>query len=237
MRSCIHVLTCTDEKSSDFSISSSMSSRITLPSSMLMNPKQASIEFGILLVGIIKELTNNEAENLDLIKVMCSCLTVEHDPSALLFNEEQQKAIEACGSIRKLFMKDLRGCWQWDNFSYLKKIVESLDSDKCIQLLNQYEKKLEIRMKLQVTYEKCQNEKQSLPEGYHKMVAIVQDKTFSRITTEEYKELEDFVSHHCRVLPYDVSSCNKIEESSMPSSLQVLHDAIYCNYVCRCVEI
>ena len=45
-------------------------------SSMVITPEQANVEFGILLSHIIKELTKNEAKNLELIKVMCSCLTV-----------------------------------------------------------------------------------------------------------------------------------------------------------------
>ena len=183
---------------------------------MILTPKQASSEFGFLLVKIIEELAKNEAANLETIKIMCSCLTIEEHSDALFFNEEQQDAIDACSSIRRLFTKYLRDCWRWDDFSLLKNIVQSLDcSSHCTQLLDQYEKKIYVQMKLQEIYEFCQQEKRNLPEGYHKVIAIVQDKTFSRITLEEYKELKDFISQHCKVEPYVISPFTKAGVSSL----------------------
>ena len=170
---------------------------------MIVNPRQASTEFGILLAKIIKELAKNEDENLELLKVVCSCLTVNKDPSGLLFSEEQQEEINACGNIRTLFTTKLRYCWRWDDFTFLKDIVQSVDSDgHCKQLLDQYEEKLFIKMKLQDIYEYCQQQQENLPEGYHKMVAIVQGKIFSCVTIEEYRKLKDFVSQHCKVAPH-----------------------------------
>ena len=183
---------------------------------MILIPKQASVEFGILLGNIIKELSKNEADNLELVKVVCSCLTVKEDPSALLFSEQQQEAIDACSNIRMMFTKNLRHCWRWDDFSFLKKVIQSLDSsDRCEQLLRQYEEKLYIQMKLQDVYEECQQQQEDLPEGYHKMVAIVQEKIFSRITLEEYKELKDFISQNCKVPPYIISPFTKVIKSSV----------------------
>ena len=183
---------------------------------MTLMPEEASIEFGILLVKLTKEMAKNEADNLEAIKLMCSCLTVKKAPSALLFSEEQQEAINACNNIRTMFTTKLRHCWRWDDFSFLKKIVQSLDSaEHCEQLLDQYESKVHIQMKLQNIYEHCQREKQNFPEGFHKMVAIVQGKIFYRITLEEYKELKDFISQHCEVEPYVISPFIKAGKSSL----------------------
>ena len=183
---------------------------------MILTPKEASSEFGILVANIIKELTKNEADNLELIKIMCSCLTVKDDPNALLFNEEQQEAINACSNIRTLFTKDLRDCWRWDDYSFLKKIVQSSDSaDHCEKLLDQYEKKIYSEIKLQQIYECCKEQKQDLPEGYHKMVAIVKNKVFFRITLEEYKELKEFISQHCKVEPYIISPFIEVGTGSL----------------------
>ena len=177
---------------------------------MILTPKQASTEFGILLYNIIKELTKNEAENLELIKVICSCFMIKDD---LFFNEDQQEAIDTCSNIRTLFTKHLRHCWRWDDFSFLKKIIQSLDSSNhCEQLLDQYEEKIYTQMKLQDIYEYCQQQKHDLPEGYHKMVAIVQNK---QITLEEYKELKDFISKNCKVESYVISPFNKASVSSL----------------------
>lgn len=177
----------------------------TVSSNMIFTPEQASIEFGILLANILKELSKNEVENLDLIKVVCSYLTVKGDPSALLFNEEQQEAIDACGNIRTLFKKNLRHCLRWDDFSLLKTIVESLDLPHCVKLIDQFEKKLYSKMKLKEIHEQCKQESKDLPAGYHKMVAIVTKKSFYHITLEEYRELKEFILHHCKVEPYTVS--------------------------------
>ena len=207
--------TFVDEKSTD-SADSNIVSKSDPPSDKILNPKQASTEFGILLANIIKELAKNEDENLELLKVVCSYLTVGKDPDSLMFNEEQQEAINACSNIRTLFTTKLRCCWRWDDFACLKKIVQSVDSSgHCEKLLEQYEEKLSIEMKLQDVYENCQRHKEELPEGYQKMVAIVQNKIFSRITLGEYNTLKDFVSQHCKVESFVMSPFIKASVSSL----------------------
>ena len=203
----------TDEPNTD---SAKNSKGTALPSNMNCTPEQASTDFGILLSNIIKELSKNEPENLELIKDVCSCLTVKDDPSALLFNEDQQEAINECGNIRTLFRKNLRHCWRWDDFSMLTTIVQSLDStDHCMQLIHQYEKKLYSKMKLKDIHEYCKQESKDLPEGYYKMVAIVEKKSFLRITLEEYRQLKEFISQHCKVKPYVISPFNDSESGSL----------------------
>ena len=166
----------------------------------------ASTEFGFLLSNIIKELSKNEGENLEQIKDVCSCLTINDDSSALLFNEDQQEEINACGNIRTLFRKNLRPCWRWDDFAILKKLVQSLDStDHCVELIHQYEMKIYSEIKLQDIHEHCKQESKDLPEGYHKMVAIVKNRSFFHITFGEYKELKEFILQHCKVEPYVIS--------------------------------
>ena len=211
----MYVYTLIDEKST-VSSDCSIISKSNPPSDKILNPKQASTEFGILLANVIKELAKNEDENLELLKVVCSCLTVNKDPNALLFNGEQQEAINACSNIRTLFTTKLRCCWRWDDFSCLKKIVQSVDSsDHCEKLFKQYEEKLFIEMKLQDVYEYCQRQKEELPKGYQKMVAIVQNKIFSRITLDEYRELKDFISQHCKVESFVISPFIKASISSL----------------------
>ena len=182
---------------------------------MIFTPEQASIEFGILLANILKELSKNEAENLDLIKVVCSCLTIKGDPSALLFNEEQQEAIDACGNIRLLFKKNLRHCFRWDDFSLLKTIVESLHSPHCIKLIDQFEKKVYSKMKLKEIHEHCKQESKDLPKGYHKMVAIVTKKSFFDITLEEYRELKEFILQNCKLESHAVSPFTDLSVGSL----------------------
>ena len=182
---------------------------------MIFTPEQASIEFGFLLANILKELCENEVENLCLIKVVCSCLTVKGDSGALLFNEEQQEAIDACGNIRTLFKKNLRHCFRWDDFSLLKAVVESILSPDCKTLIDQFEKKLYSKMKLKEIHEHCKQESKDLPVGYHKMLAIVTKKSFFHITVEEYRELKEFIVHNCKVEPHVVSPFTELSVGSL----------------------
>ena len=208
-----HLLyTCVDEQSTG---SVKNKDDKPLSSSMIFTPQQASIEFGILLANILKELCKNEVENLELIKVVCSYLTVKDDPSALLFNEEQQEAIDACDNIRVLFKKNLRHCLRCDDFSLLKKIVESLDSPHCIKLIDRFEKKLYGEMKLKEIHEHCKQKSKDLPVGYHKMVAIVTKKSFFHITLEEYRELKEFILQNCKIEPYVVSPFTDLSIGSL----------------------
>jgi len=55
----------------------------------------------------------------------------------------------------------------------------------------------------------CLKESRTFPKGYHKMIAIIDNKIFSSITKEEYDELKQFVSQHCGVEPYVMSPFSK----------------------------
>ena len=168
------------------------------------------------MARIIKELKQNEVENLEIIKSVCSQLTVRDNPHVLLFNEDQQEDINACNNLHNMFNKNLRRCWRWDDFYLLKLLLQSLEcSDHCEVMLAQYEEKLDSQMKLQQIYEHCMQEHQEIPAGYEKMVAVVKNKLFSRITKEEYDELKRFISEHCGVKPYVIPPFHKAGRSSL----------------------
>jgi len=199
------------------------------PTALITTPHQASSEFAFLLMNIIKELKKNESENLEIIKGACSFLTVKDDSGVLLFNEEQQKAIDACDNIKTLFTKNVRGCWRWDDFALLKTLVQSLDSSEhCEMMLNQFEEKLDHQMKLQQIYEHCIQEKRDIPDGYDKMVAIVRGKIFSRITKEEYDTLKIFVFTHLGVKSCVIPPFHKGAYSSLVLEFFVPKTAISC---------
>ena len=82
-------------------------------------------------------------------------------------------------------------------------------------MLNQYEKKLNILIKLQDIHEHCKQEKQTIPPGYHKMVAIVENKIYSRITKEEYDQLKEFIIKHCEVEEYFLFPFSRAAHSSL----------------------
>ena len=175
---------------------------------MAITPAQASGEFGVLLAKIIKELSqNNEAENLESLKLLCSILSVKNDPSTLFFNKEQQEAINACNKVGTLLTKHLRHCWRWDDVSFLKRVFMSLETDqfeRCFEMISQYEMKIFIKLKLKEIGEYCRQKNIVPPEGYHKMATIVANKSFCHITLEEYKQLKEFILQHCKAEPYNV---------------------------------
>ena len=218
---CMHIHTSNSDKSFaylylDEEVPATTSSSEEISSSKFKTPDRASAEFGILLANIITELQKNESENLATITKICSFLTIEDDPYKFLFNEKQQEAIKACNNVDTLFTKHLRGCWRWDDFSFLKQIIQSLESsDRCKQMLKEYEQMLDSKMKLQQIYDHCKQEDQAIPAGYDTMVAIVHEKIFSRITKMEYDQLKEFITEHCRVKSYVVPPFHKAAKSSL----------------------
>ena len=171
-------------------------------------------DFSILMSKIINELSKNE-ENLKTIKNICAYLPYKDDPDAFLFSKEQQKEITSCTCIDHLFTNQLRGCWRWDDFPLLKKIIQSLESKECKKLLSQYESKLVCTMKLQDIYEHCQKENLHIPNDYHKLVAVIENNIFSQITKKEYDALKKFIVECCGVYNIAIPPLFKGAESSL----------------------
>jgi len=191
--------------------------------------EQASAEFAILLQQILKELKKNETDNLELLKIMASTLTVKDQSGVKMFSDSELEDIDACNNIKTLLIIKLRHCYRWDDHSILKILMSSLNAEKCIELLQNFQIKIDVKMKLQEMYEHCLKESSRFPEGYHKMVAIVGNKIFSSITKEEYDELKQFISQHCGIEPYVMSPFSKASPfSSMVLEWFIPHNAVSC---------
>ena len=193
--------------------------------------EQASVEFGVLLNEILKVLKKNENDNLELLKAVSSALTVKHNSDVKMFNDSEVEGIYACNNISILLMIKLRHCYRWDDHSMLIVLMSSLKAEKCLKLLQLFETKVYSKMKLQQLHEHCLQESVSFPEGYHKMVVIV-NKIFSDITKEEYDELKQFISQHCGVGPYVMSPFSKVS----PFSSMVVEWFIPVNAVSYMIE-
>ena len=178
-------------------------------------PDEASVEFGILLNEIVKELEKEEASNLRTLKTISSALTIQKSSKVHVFTDEQLKEIEACNSIYTLMVYKLRHCYRWDDFSMLTKLMSSIDSENCLSLLKKFEVKINSKMKLRQIYEHCKQTSAKFSAEYHKIVAIVDDKIFSKITQNEYNVLKHFVSVQCGVEDYVISPVTKITVSSL----------------------
>ena len=181
----------------------------------ICTPNEASIEFSILLIKIIKELQKNESENLEVIKGFCPNLTPKADSTSLLFSTEQLEAIITCSNLKTMFQEKLRGCWRWDDYSLLQKFVHFIKSNVCIELLQQYQQRLDCAMKLQAIYEHCKQVNCKPPAGYAEMCAIIKNKSFLDITLEEYHKLKEFISQHCEIESCFIPPFTNASQSSL----------------------
>ena len=155
----------------------------------------------------------NEVENLNAIKSICGYLPISNKSDKPMFTVKQLEEIDACNNIREIF-RQLRFYLRWDDHLILMAILDRLDSEECEELLSQFQSKIDSQMKLEQIFEVCRTKKQEVPEGFDKMVAIV-NKKYSRITKEEYDQLKCFIAKHCGVESYVLSPFLNM----LPSSL------------------
>ena len=106
---------------------------------LLKTADQASVEFGVLLREILKELKKNESENLELLKIMSSALTVKDKSGVRVFSDSELEGINACDNINTLLVVKLRHCYRWDDHSMLNVLMSSLHAEKCVELLETFQ--------------------------------------------------------------------------------------------------
>ena len=203
----------------------------TNDSKMLYTADQASVEFGILLNEILEELMKDESKNLKLLQRTSSTLTLKDKPGIKMFSDSEVEAIYACNDIETLLIIKLRHCYRWDDHSMLTLLMSSLNAKECLRLLQLYETKVYGKMKLHQICEHYSQHSANIPEGYHKMVVIV-NKIFSSITKEEYDELKEFISQYCEVEPYVMSPFSK----ASPFNSMVIEWFIPVNAVSYMIE-
>ena len=181
---------------------------------LIVNPSKAVFEFAVIVSRIEEKLTkSNEAENLNAIKSICGYLPISNNSDKLMFTAEQLEEIDACSKIRDIFRK-LRYHWRWDDHFILLAIIRRLDSKECEKLLGKFQSKIDCQMKLEQIFEECKRQKQEVPIGFDKMVAIV-NKEYSRITKKEYDQLKCFIAEHCGVESYVLSPLVNMSPSSL----------------------
>ena len=178
-------------------------------------PDEASVEFGILLNEIIEELEKNEISNLRKLKTISSTLTVHKNSKIRVFNDRQMEEIRACNRIDTILTDKLRHCYRWDDYSMLYMLILSVNSENCLSLIENFEVKINSKMKLQQIHEHCKQKGFEFSEEYHKIVAIVDRKIFLSITLEEYRVLKHFISKQCTVEDYVISPFIKASSSSL----------------------
>ena len=196
----------------------------------ISNPTEAASEFASILSLIEKILEKDEAENLSAIKSVCRYVTRSSDSGEPMFSEEQLREIRACANLQNILLK-LRQHWRWDDHLLLTTILYRLDSEACEELLGRYQSKIDCQMRLEEIFNECKKQQQEIPEGFSKMVTIV-NKKYLRITKEEYEQLKCFIAEHCGVEPYVLSPFLNMSQSSL-----LLEWFIPSNAIAHMVEI
>ena len=182
-----------------------------------MLPPHESLEFGIILSEIVKELEKDEATNLALLK---ATLTIWDNSDIRVFSDKELEEIQACDRVRTLLTFKLRHCYRWDDFSFLTKLMSSINSEKCINLLETFKVKIESKLKLQQIYEQGKQKRLSFTEEYHKIVVIL-NNDFFKITKEEHEKLKYFISDQCNLEDYVISPLIKDSSSLFVSNFIV----------------
>ena len=129
---------------------------------------------------------------LDNFKLICINLTSRE--SSLVFNSQEVAKIKACTSVYDLF-DELRDHWRYDSHPLLYAIVKKSGSREAIQRLKLFRNKIKYHQKLKLVYNMSQSSQTPLPEGYTKMVAIV-EKDYDEITLAECEEIDQMLQNY-----------------------------------------
>ena len=161
-------------------------------------PDDVSIDFSAVVFDIAEILENALKQTGDINKFKCLCYGLTTDDQ-LFFSTAERDAIRGCKSFHELFSEIHRSI-RWDNYRLLKTIILRARLPEAAAKLEQFEKKINYQMKLKDFFDNCLAKDEGPPDGYTKMVAIV-DKDYTQITLGDYKEIEDFLSVHFNELP------------------------------------
>jgi len=145
-----------------------------------------SIEFGTLVAEIAEILQGKIKSNLEKLTTVCYSITSKKN--SLLFNSTEIANIRACKSVHDLFY-ELRGHWRYDDHRLLHALVHQSGSKNAMEKLEKYNTKIKYHGKVQDIYDHSESTKTPLPEGYTRMVAIV-EKNYNEITKGEYEKIE-----------------------------------------------
>ena len=146
-----------------------------------------SLEFSAL-VADVAEILN--VTHLNKLKLVCCGITTPEN--SLMFGERESAAIQACISFFDMFYQ-LRHHWRWDNHRLLFTLIKRSNSQKALEKLEQFERKIDYTKKLRDLSSSFQSAHRSLPPGYAKMVAII-EKDYSDFSLEDCKELDEYLT-------------------------------------------
>ena len=161
------------------------------------NNQKFSSQFNHLLVTVVSLLDKRCSDNLEACKQFCSALYISENSSELLFDDEQMKTINNCKTFKELFSTQLRHHWSWNEYSLLESIIDLSGSAEAEDALTRYQNYMAANMGMKIVTESIDN----LPPDCTKLCLIL-DRTYTKFTTENYKEVKKFIFNTLDVHKY-----------------------------------
>ena len=150
---------------------------------------QLRAEFGRMLMTIRRILSESpkKENNLEACKELCIYLKASDSVHALLFSAEKRVEVNNCSNFKQLF-EILNQHLSWDELSILTQIIDECGSDEAEQEFKKYKRKMAVSKALEI----ISSIESNPPPGFEKFCVII-DKSYKKLTIEEYEEIKKFV--------------------------------------------
>ena len=164
----------------------------------LLTLDELKAEFSHLLMRIRRILSKSSdwEENLEECKEFCCYLKASGDTNIPLFSTEKKSTLDNCRDFREFF-NIISQHISWDEHSILSEIIRVSDSEEAEQELNQYRRKLAISKALEI----ISSTENNLPPGFKRFIVVI-NKSYQKLTIDEYEEIKKFIFDHLDVYPY-----------------------------------
>ena len=147
-----------------------------------------SLDFSAM-VADVAEILHKSPTILNKLKLVCYSITTTE--KSLVFSEKESAAIRASPSVFDVFY-ELRDHWRWDSHRLLFTLIKRSGSRDAMEKLRQFQNKINYMKKLNEFTEYYQSVQKPPPDGYTRMIAII-DKDYSEFTVKECEELDEYL--------------------------------------------
>ena len=188
----------------------------------LLTLDELKTEFSHLLMRIRRILSKSPdwEKNLEECKEFCCYLKASGNTNTPLFSTEKKSAIDNCRDFREFF-NILSQHISWDEHSILSEIIRVSDSEEAEQEFNQYRRKMAISKALEI----ISSTESNLPSGFKKFIVVI-DKSYQKLTIDEYEEIKKFIFDNLDVYPYVATGYIRVLFDSLHLEWHVTSQAI-----------
>ena len=205
---------------------SSLGDTVQVPSKSQCRPlltlDELKTEFSHLLMRIrhILSKSSDWEANLEDCKEFCCYLKASGNTNTPLFSTEKKSALDNCRDFREFF-NIISQHISWDEHSILSEIIRVSDSKEAEQEFNQYRRKLAISKALEI----ISSTESNLPAGFKRFIVVI-DKSYQKLTIDEYEEIKKFIFDNLDVYPYVTTGYIRVLFDSLHLEWHVTSQAI-----------